>query len=83
MKRYIKSTIEVESFLSESLKEEYAQDFSKHHSGKYDQEGLGWLAKRYGFNLIELLDVLDKAVELDLAECNKPGVSYQVFPWEE
>ena len=85
MKKYIKSnsSIEVESFLSDSVKLEYAKDLSQYNSGTYDQEGLGWLAKKYGFNLIEILDVLDKAIELDLAECIKPGVSYQIFPWEE
>ena len=82
MKKYIKSSIEVESFLSDSVKVEYAEDLSQYHPGKYNQEGLGWLASKYGFNLVEILDVLDKAVELDLAECIKPGVSYRIFPWE-
>ena len=85
MKKYIKSnsSIEVESFLSDSVKSEYAQDLSHYYPGKYDQEGIGWLARKYGFNLVEMLDVLAKAVELDLAECNNPGVEYRVFPWEE
>lgn len=82
MKRYVKASIEVDSYLSESVKEEYARDLSQHHPGKHNQESLGWLARRYGLNLVEILDVLDKAVELDLAECIKPGVSYQIFPWE-
>lgn len=82
MKRRIVASINVDSFLSESVKANYAEDLSKFHPGKYDQEGLGWLAKQYGFNLIEILDVLNTAVTLDLAKCIKPGVSYQIYPWE-
>lgn len=85
MKKYIKSSssIQVESFLSQSVKQDYAEDLSRYNPGNYDQEGIGWLARKYGFNLVEMLDVLATAVELDLAKCKNPGVEYQVFPWED
>ena len=83
MKYYIKSATCAESFLSETVKREYVEDLCEYHPGKYDQEGIGWLAKRYGFNLIEMLDVLDYGVESSDIICNKPGVSYQILAFEE
>ena len=83
MKRYIKASTSVNSFLSESLKTDYAKDLAKYHPGKYDQEGIGWLARQYGFNLVEMLDVLQTAEDLNYAECLNPGVSYKIFPYEE
>ena len=84
MKRVITSASNIvpESFLSETVKKEYAEDLANYHPGSYDQEGIGWLARQYGFNLIEMLDVLETAIELDIVECIKPGVSYKIFPIE-
>ena len=79
MKRYVKASSKAESYLSESVKDEYARDIAQYHVGNYDQEGIGWLAKRYGLNLIEMLDVLDRAVELNYAVCKKSGVAYKVL----
>ena len=86
MKRILTSTRikaeRAESYLTESVKDDYALDLAKYHPGKYDQQGIGYLASLYGFNLVEMLDVLYRAVELDYAKCNKVGVSYTVYLYE-